>query len=97
MALRNWRKPGLAAILAIGSWAAAYTYITDCTSRSSSIVKQTLFNLQIDPQSKTILGSPIKVTSKVQGEMNQIKGLADVSFSCSGPKGISIVLAKYVV
>lgn len=77
----------MASAAAVGSWIGAYYFLTDRITRSSSIVKQTLFNLQVDPEARGLLGLPMEVCSSVRGSLNQVQGIADISFECQGPVG----------
>lgn len=76
---------------ALATWAISYKVLTDYVTRSSSVVKQTLFNLQTSPEAERVLGKDIKVTSSIDGNMNQIKGFANIAFDCTGSSGISIL------
>lgn len=77
----------VASALAVGSWFGAYYYLTDQITRSSSIVKQTLFNLQVNPAAQKLLGTPVTIDSSVNGSLNQVQGFADIAFDCQGPQG----------
>jgi len=80
----------LASAGAIGTWALSYVYLTDYIKRSSSLIQQTLFNLESSPQAVSLLGPhPFRIASPVEGELNQVKGVANLSFKCTGPEGIS--------
>ena len=58
------------------SWYVAYKYFINKVEKSSSIVQQTLFNLN----SSKISSSPFKIISNVSGQMNQFKGFANIGF-----------------
>lgn len=73
---------------AVVTWFVGYKLATDHVLRSSSIMKQTIFNLQVSPMAQEILGDSIKLSSGVDGEMNQVKGFADLAFKCSGSKSM---------
>lgn len=76
---------------ALASWAAAYSYLTDKVTRSSSLIQQTIFNLETNERSRDVLGTGIKVISPIKGDMNQYKGVADLQFECEGNQGIAII------
>lgn len=84
------RIAGLAAA-GLATWYFCYQGLTDYVVRSSSLVKQSLFNLQINEDARRLLGDQLVINSKVNGSMNQVKGHADISFTCTGPMGINIV------
>lgn len=79
-------KVAAAAAGAVVTWFIGYKLATDHVLKSSSIVKQTIFNLQVSPLAQELLGNSIRLSSGVAGDMNQVKGFADLSFKCSGSK-----------
>lgn len=74
-------KGAFGASAAIGSWMAAYYFIVGEIDKSSSLVKQTIFNINANQENhvKTV-EYPVKITSSIRGKMNQFKGLADIEF-----------------
>ena len=65
---------------ACGSWAAAYLFIADKIDRSSSIVNQSLFNININEENRNFVNQPVKLSSSIRGKMNQFYGHADIEF-----------------
>ncbi len=65
---------------AIGSWAAAYWYFANSLDKSSSLVIQTLFNINNNSDQVKEIRSPVMLQSSIRGRMNQFKGFADVNF-----------------
>lgn len=78
------------ASIAIASWGFGYLFLIDEIDRSSSLVQQTLYTLENNDTSSSTFGPPIKVTSGIAGNMNQYKGVANISFRCSGSKSTFI-------
>lgn len=72
------------------SWLGSYYFLSDYVLRSSSLVKQTLFNLETIDEVKEKLGGNIQVQSRINGPMNQFRGSANLSFTCQGTLGIHI-------
>lgn len=68
---------------AVGSWAAAYWYFANSLDKSSSLVTQTLFNINNNAEKFEQIRSPIKLSSSIRGKMNQFKGHADINFDVS--------------
>jgi hypothetical protein len=74
-------KKGAAGIAAaVGSWLAAYLFVKDEINKSSSIVNQTIFNININETAEKELKLPVKIASGVRGKMNQFKGYANINF-----------------
>lgn len=72
---------GAAGVLAAAaSWAAAYMFITDKIDRSSSIVNQSLFNINRFEENQITLNLPVNISSSIRGKMNQFYGHADIEF-----------------
>lgn len=65
---------------AVGSWLAAYYLIVNEIDKSSSLVNQSLFNININDNYSKSLSFPVQIASSVRGEMNQFKGLAEINF-----------------
>lgn len=65
---------------AISSWFAGYMYITDEIDKSSSIVKQSLFNINASEIHDANLKLPVSISSGIRGKMNQFKGIANIEF-----------------
>lgn len=74
------KKAAVGVTAALGSWIAAYCYIADEIDKSSSIVNQSLFNINISDIQMNELSLPVKIASGVRGKMNQFKGHADINF-----------------
>ena len=74
------KKGAVGVVFATGSWLAAYWFITEEIDKSSSIVNQTIFNLNINEIASKDLILPVKVASGVRGKMNQFKGFANINF-----------------
>lgn len=74
-------KKGAAGVTAaVGSWIIAYWFIAEEIDKSSSIVNQSIFNININQNVEEELKLPVKVASGVRGKMNQFKGLAEINF-----------------
>lgn len=74
-------KKGAAGIAAaVGSWLVAYLFVKDEINKSSSIVNQTIFNININETAEKELKLPVKIASSVRGKMNQFKGFANINF-----------------
>lgn len=74
-------KKGAAGVTAaVGSWLVAYWFIADEIDKSSSIVNQSIFNININENAENELKLPVKVASGVRGKMNQFKGIAEINF-----------------
>ena len=65
---------------AVGSWLVAYYFIANEIDKSSSLVNQSLFNININENYPKILSCPVQIASGVRGKMNQFKGLAEINF-----------------
>lgn len=65
---------------AVGSWIAAYYLIVNEIDKSSSLVNQSLFNINVNDNYAKSLSFPVQIASSVRGEMNQFKGLAEINF-----------------
>ena len=65
---------------AVGSWIAAYYLIVNEIDKSSSLVNQSLFNINFNDNYAKSLSFPVQIASSVRGEMNQFKGLAEINF-----------------
>ena len=74
------KKGALGIATAIGSWAVAYRFIADEIDKSSSIVNQSLFNINMSESNQSSLNLPVQIASGVRGEMNQFRGHADINF-----------------
>lgn len=74
------KKAALGATAAVGSWIAAYCFIADEIDKSSSIVNQSLFNINISNITTQNLSLPVKISSGIRGKMNQFKGHAEINF-----------------
>lgn len=84
-------KKGAAGVTAaVGSWLAAYWFIADEIDKSSSIVNQSIFNINIDENAGKDLKLPVKVASGVRGRMNQFKGFAEINFDVVDKTGSNI-------
>jgi hypothetical protein len=68
---------------AVGSWVAAYWYFADSLDKSSSLVTQTMFNINNNTDEFEQIRSPVKLNSSIRGKMNQFKGFADINFHIS--------------
>jgi hypothetical protein len=65
---------------AVGSWMLAYYFISNEIDKSSSIVNQSLFNINISENQHPELILPVIIASGIRGKMNQFKGHAGISF-----------------
>lgn len=65
---------------AVGSWIAAYWYFANDLEKSSSLVTQTLFNINNNANNFKEINSPVTLTSSIRGKMNQYKGYAAINF-----------------
>ena len=83
------RRTGLYGFVtfSLASWAISYRLITDNVTESSSLIQQTLFNMKSNSLAQRLLGNDIEISSRISGQLNQIKGTADVQFQCSGSTG----------
>src|SRR5690606_25289633 len=73
---------------AVASWLLGYKYMTNEVTKSSSLIKQTLFNLESNSRIVELLGRNLEIASSVEGPVNQFKGAANIEFKCVGTKGI---------
>lgn len=87
---------GAGILLAGATWYIAYDYFTDHIDRSSLLVRQTLFNIKCSDVLTGLLGSGIRIQSRLQGYQSQQKGFADVRFSIVGSSG-SFEYFAYVI
>lgn len=62
------------------SWAAAYFFAANAMNNSSSIVRQTLFNINVCTDNGNGIVVPVTLSSRIRGKMNQFKGHADIDF-----------------
>lgn len=74
------RTGALGVTAAIGSWLAAYYFITNEIDKSSSIVNQSIFNINYCEAKHSELILPVTVASSIRGKMNQFKGFAEINF-----------------
>ena len=65
---------------AIATWVASYYFIVNEIDKSSSLVNQSLFNINISEKYEKTLNCPVEITSVIRGKMNQFKGLAEINF-----------------
>ena len=90
-------KKGAAGVTAaVGSWLVAYYFIAEEIDKSSSIVNQSIFNININENVEKELKLPVKVASGVRGKMNQFKGFAEINFDVVDKTG-SNLLSKYLL
>lgn len=81
-------KRGVAGITAAaGSWLLAYCFIASEIDKSSSIVNQTIFNINVNESAEKEVKLPVKVASGVRGKMNQFKGFAEINFDVVDKNG----------
>jgi hypothetical protein len=84
-------KKGAAGVAAaVGSWLAAYWIIAEEIDKSSSIVNQSIFNININENAREDVILPIKIASGVRGKMNQFKGFAEINFDVVDKTGSNI-------
>lgn len=76
----NSLKAAAGVTAAVGSWVAAYSFIADEIDKSSSIVNQSLINININDIAAQNISLPVKISSGVRGKMNQFKGHAEIEF-----------------
>ena len=65
---------------AVGSWIAAYCYFANELDKSSSLVTQTMFNINNNIENFKEISPPVKLNSSIRGKMNQFKGFAAINF-----------------
>ncbi|KAI1269892.1 DUF1783-domain-containing protein [Xylariaceae sp. FL1019] len=61
---------------------------------SSPVVASTLYSLRTNPRARALLGDEIYFKHQIpwiSGEMNQVRGRIDVSFSVKGTKGVGVM------
>lgn len=71
---------------AVGTWLLAYYFVSNEIDKSSSIVRQTLFNINATNEFKNDIALPVKTSSNIRGKMNQFKGLANIDFDVTDDK-----------
>lgn len=74
------KKGAVGVTAAVGSWLAAYYFISNEIDKSSSIVTQSLFNINVSEKEHPELILPVTIASTIRGKMNQFKGHAKISF-----------------
>lgn len=83
---------------AVGSWIAAYYFIINEIDKSSSLVNQSLFNINFNQKYDEIMKSPVQIASGIRGEMNQFKGLAEINFDVVDKvNSIALIIIKYTI
>ena len=101
---RQWRTlnaPGYEAYryafmggAALLSWYYAYRCLTNTVDETSSFVRQTLFNLKLDPRIPGLVGEPFRLVSgSLVSDTNMIQGSADLLFRIEGDQGVATVHA----
>ncbi|KAI0156628.1 DUF1783-domain-containing protein [Xylariaceae sp. FL1272] len=61
---------------------------------SSPVVASTLYSLRTNPRARALLGDEIYFKHQIpwiSGEMNQVRGRIDVTFSVKGTKGVGVM------
>lgn len=74
--------------------AACSVAIFNYQKSSSPIISSTLYALRTSPQARALLGDEIYFKHQIpwiSGEMNQMRGRIDVSFSVRGTKGTAVM------
>lgn len=90
-------KKGAAGVTAaVGSWIVAYWFIAEEIDKSSSIINQSIFNININENVENELKIPVKMASGVRGKMNQFKGFAEINFDVVDKIG-SNILSNYLL
>lgn len=83
---------------AVGSWIAAYYLIISEIDKSSSLVNQSLFNINFNEKYDEIMKSPVQIASGIRGKMNQFKGLAEINFDVvDRVNSIALIIIKYTI
>lgn len=90
----RWTRtlPIFAALIAVSSLA-----IFNYQKSSSPVVASTLYALRTSPRARALLGDEIYFRHRIPyiaGEMNQLQGRIDVSFSVRGSKGTGVMTFK---
>lgn len=82
--------PFVLGVAVISTWIGCSKYLRSQIDVSSHLMKQTMFNLSQDPEVQNQFGKHLSVTSDIDGEMLQRKGVADLTFEVSGSAGMCI-------
>lgn len=85
--MKNRVKHGMIFTGMSAFWYACYRYYANEIDKSSSLVRQSLFAMKSDSNFKELFGSDVEISSPINGEMNQRKGFANISFTICNPKG----------
>lgn len=91
------KKGAVGVVAAVGSWLAAYWFIADEIDKSSSIVNQSIFNININENAEKNMKLPVKIASGVRGRMNQFKGFAEINFDVVDKMGSKIFLSNLLL
>lgn len=87
----RWGRTLPAFLLAIAACSVA---IFNYQKSSSPVISATLYALRTSPKARAILGDEIYFKSQIpwiSGEMNQLHGVIDISFSVKGSKGTAVM------
>ena len=69
-------------------WYACYRHYANEIDKSSSLVRQSMFAMKSDANFAEVFGTAVEIKSSINGEMNQRKGYASISFTICNPKGV---------